>query len=191
MKYLLVLANGHETIEIFTVVDYLRRLGIDVDMASVTGDYKLETSHGISYKADMLIEDIDKDSYEGLYIPGGTEGAESLKDDKRVIDLVRDFDERGKIIAAICAGPIVLDRAGVLKSKRATSYPGVDLEDVLEYVDDEIVVVDKNILTSRGPALTNYLVLKLCEILKGDEAKDKLKEEIQQDKVERYFREKF
>ena len=99
MKFLVLLANGNETIEVFTFVDYMRRIGVDVHMVSTTGSVDLVTSHSIKYQADFLLEDIDPSTYDGLYIPGGTKGAETLRDDERVIDIVKDFDQKEKIIA--------------------------------------------------------------------------------------------
>lgn len=189
MKFLVLLANGNETIEVFTFVDYMRRIGVDVHMVSTTGSVDLVTSHSIKYQADLLLEDIDPNTYDGLYIPGGTKGAETLRDDERVIDIVKDFDQKEKIIAAICAGPIVLDRAGVLVNKKATSHPSIkdDLKNLGEYVDDQIVVTDGHITTSRGAALTNYLALRIAQIVKGNEVSDELKIGIQQSSLEKFY----
>lgn len=118
MRILELLADGNETIELLTVVDYLRRADIKIDMVSTTGDINLRTSHGIKYQADYRLKDIDPNDYDGVYIPGGTEGAESLRDNEKVIEIVKDFNKKGKLIAAICAGPIVLDKAGVLEDKK-------------------------------------------------------------------------
>ena len=189
MKILELLADGNETIELLTVVDYLRRADIKIDMVSTTGSKRLLTSQNVSYEADFLLEEINPDDYDGLYIPGGTKGAESLRDNEKVIEIIKKFDKENKLIAAICAGPIVLDRAGVLKNKRATSFPTVkkELENVGSYVDDEIVVTDGNITTSRGAAVTNYLALRLVEIIKGKDAKDQVKYGTQHAAVEEYF----
>lgn len=192
-KFLILVANGNETIEILTVYDYLKRSDVPVDLVSTEDSLKLVTSHGLSYKADFLFDEINPDEYFGVYIPGGTNGAIALRDNDKVIDLVKDFDEKRKTIAAICAGPIVLNRAGVLEDKRATSHPSVkdELDRVGEYIKDEIVVTDGNITTSRGAALTNYLALRLVEIIKGDEAKEELKPKIMQSGVEDYYSFKF
>ena len=159
MKILELLADGNETIELLTVVDYLRRAGVEIDMVSTTGSKNLRTSHGVRYQADFLLEEINPADYDGVYIPGGTAGAESLRDNEKVIEIIKDFDKANKLIAAICAGPIVLDKAGVLENKKATSFPTIksELENVGEYIDDEIVVTDGNITTGRGAAVTNYL----------------------------------
>ena len=189
MKILELLADGNETIELLTVVDYLRRADIKIDMVSTTGSKRLLTSQNVSYEADFLLEEINPDDYDGLYIPGGTKGAESLRDNEKVIEIIKKFDKENKLIAAICAGPIVLDRAGVLVNKKATSFPTVkkELENVGSYVDDEIVVTDGNITTSRGAAVTNYLALRLVEIIKGKDAKELVKYGTQHAAVEEYF----
>lgn len=189
MKILELLADGNETIELLTVVDYLRRAGIEIDMVSTTGSKSLRTSHGVNYQADFLLEEINPADYDGVYIPGGTAGAESLRDNEKVIEIVKDFDKANKLIAAICAGPIVLDRAGVLANKKATSFPTIkaELKNIGQYIDDEIVVTDGNITTGRGAAVTNYLALRLVEIIKGEEAKEEIKYGTQHSAVEKYF----
>ena len=189
MKILELLADGNETIELLTVVDYLRRADIKIDMVSTTGSKDLVTSHGVRYQADYLLEEINPEDYDGVYIPGGTKGAETLRDDDRVIEIVKKFEAANKLIAAICAGPIVLDRAGVLADKKATSFPTIkqELKNVGEYMDDEIVVTDGNVTTGRGAAVTNYLALRLIEFIKGKEAKEEIKYGTQHAAVENYF----
>lgn len=189
MKILELLADGNETIELLTVVDYLRRADIKIDMVSTTGSKDLVTSHGVRYQADYLLEEINPEDYDGVYIPGGTKGAETLRDDDRVIEIVKKFNAANKLIAAICAGPIVLDRAGVLADKKATSFPTIkqELKNVGEYMDDEIVVTDGNVTTGRGAAVTNYLALRLLELIKGKEAKEEIKYGTQHAAVENYF----
>lgn len=189
MKILELLADGNETIELLTVVDYLRRADIKIDMVSTTGSKELTTSHGVKYQADFLLEEIKPEDYDGVYIPGGTKGAETLRDDDRVIEIIKKFDAENKLIAAICAGPIVLDRAGVLADKKATSFPTIkeELKNIGQYIDDEIVVTDGNITTGRGAAVTNYLALRLVEIIKGKQVKDQIKYGTQHAAVESYF----
>lgn len=188
-KVLVFLADGFEEIEALTVVDYLRRVDIIVDTVSIKNDLFVNGSHQILVKADKLIDQINLDDYGVLYIPGGTKGAENLRDNDRVIEILKKFDEDKKIIAAICAGPIVLDKAGLLSQKACVSHPSVknDLINIGEYKDNELVVCDENILTSRGAGASIYLALKLIEKIKGVDFKEKLKPGIQQDFVEKYF----
>ena len=188
-KFLVLVANGNETIEVLTVVDYLRRADIKVDIASTEEGLDLVTSHDVTYKADIMFDDIEEGDYFGLYIPGGTKGAYSLRDNEKVLDLVKRFNDEGKIIAAICAGPVVLNEAGVLFDKKATSFPSMkdEMDKTKTYVEDEIVVTDGNITTSRGAALTNYLALKLIEIIKNREVAKDIKHQTQHEAVEKYF----
>lgn len=188
-KFLVLVANGNETIEVLTVVDYLRRANIKVDIASTEEKLDLVTSHDVTYKADIMFDDIKEDDYFGLYIPGGTKGAYSLRDNEKVLDLVKRFNDDGKIIAAICAGPVVLNEAGVLADKKATSFPSMkdEMDKTKTYVEDEIVVTDGNITTSRGAALTNYLALKLIEIIKDKDTAGDIKHQTQHEAVEKYF----
>lgn len=188
-RVLVFLADGCEEIEALTVVDYLRRAGIEVETTSIKDELDVCGSHEIIIKADKKIDEIKMDDYSALYIPGGTKGAEKLRDDDRVIEIVKEFDKDGKIVSAICAGPIVLDKAGVLKDKKCVSFPSIEaeLKNIGEYKKDELVVEDGNILTSRGAAATIYLALKLVEKIKGEDVKEDLKPTIQQDFVEEYF----
>ena len=189
MKILVFLANGCEDVEAITVIDYLRRADIDVTSASIHDTNDIITKSNITLTADTNLNDIDPKEFDGLYIPGGTKGAEALRDDDRVIDIVKTFNDEEKLIAAICAGPIVLNKAGVLADKRATSFPDLKdgIDNVLEYVDDQMVVTDGNITTSRGAAVTVYLAMRLVEIIKGPEAVEELKHGTQLECVEDYY----
>lgn len=188
-KVLVFLADGFEEIEALTIVDYLRRVDIAVDTVSIKTDYFVNGSHQILVKADKLIDQISLNDYCALYIPGGTKGAENLRDDDRVIEILKNFDEDKKFIAAICAGPIVLDRAGILCDKSCVSHPSVkdELINIGEYKENDLVVCDGNIITSRGAGASIYLAFKLIEKIKGADFKEKLKPGIQQDFVEKYF----
>lgn len=192
-KFLVLATNGNETIELFTPVDYLRRLGISVDIVSTEESLDLKTSQGVSFRTDLTFDQIVADDYFGLYIPGGTDGAYSMRDNKKVINLIQNFNKEGKIIAAICAGPVVLNKAGILTDKKATSFPAMkeEMDKTGTYIDDKIVVTDGNITTGRGAAVTNYLALELARIIEGEEAVEKLKYGTQQEAVERYFDFKF
>lgn len=188
-KVIVFLADGFEEIEALTAVDFLRRAQIEVDTVSISQTRQVVGSHNITVIADKLITSINPNEYKLCYIPGGLPGAENLRNYDKVIEIVKKISQNDGYLAAICAGPIVLERAGVLKDKKATSFPGFDkeLESIKEYIDDQIVVVDGNVITGKGPAISLYQALKMVEILKGKDAKEKLKNQIQQDKVEKYF----
>lgn len=188
-RFLVFLADGFEEIEALTLVDYFRRADIFVDTVSVGNDLFVCGSHDIIVKADRLIDDIDLDFYDGIYIPGGSLGAKNLRDDNRVIDIVKKFDEEKKIICAICAGPSVLDRAGIVSERDLVCHPSVEksLLNVGKIKSDELIVVDGNIFTSRGAGASVFLALKLIEKIKGIDVKERIKSGIQEDFVEKYF----
>ncbi len=118
MKIIVFLAEGFEEVEALTVVDYLRRKDIQVDTISITEEKEVIGAHNIRVIADKTIEEIeDINLYKGAIIPGGMPGATNLRDDKRVIDIIKSLYEEDKLTAAICAGPIVLEKAGIIKGK--------------------------------------------------------------------------
>jgi protein deglycase len=151
-KILVLLADGFEEIEALTVVDVLRRANVECDMCSLSNDYVTGT-HNIQVKADINIKNIDIDKYDGIVLPGGLPGAYNLRDSKEVKEIVLNFNENKKIIAAICAAPEALESFNILNNKKCTSYPGfIKNKENVDYIEDKMVVEDGNIITSRGPA---------------------------------------
>ncbi|MCF6460249.1 DJ-1 family glyoxalase III [Clostridium sp. Cult3] len=183
-KVLLLLAEGFEEVEALTTVDYLRRMDIIVDTCSIE-EKNVQGAHRITVEADKRIDEIDSiKNYDGLVIPGGMPGATNLRDDDRVIKLVKEFNQEGKILAAICAGPIVFQRVGILKDKKVTSYPGFE-DDLKESVyKEDLVVQDGNIITARGPAIAVYFAIELVENLVGEKKASELRRDILLDMVE-------
>lgn len=161
-----LLADGFEEIEALGTVDILRRAEIPTDTVSMNATGTVVSSRKISVQADKLFEDMDH--YDMVILPGGA-GAWKNRDDKRVIELLKQYNDQGKLIASICAGPMALGKAGIIKGKRVTSYPGEEIESYLKdavYVE-EPVVTDGNIITSRGPATTFAFAYTLVDLLGG------------------------
>lgn len=184
-KVLVLLADGFEEVEALTCVDYIRRANLDAIMVSITDDLIVRGAHGIQLVADMLLKDVKEvNHYRALVIPGGLPGATNLRDDKAVIKLVQDFNESKKMIGAICAGPIVLDRAGILEGKKATCYPGFGKELKGAILKEDLVVRDGNIITSRGPATAVYFALEIIEYLHSGDKEREVKKSILLDLVE-------
>ena len=150
MKVAVLLAEGFETIEALTTVDILRRAGVECHTFA-TKNQEVTTSHHITLKADKVFNEEIKE-YDMVVLPGGMPGSVNLRDDERVINLLKEFNSNNKKIAAICAGPISLGKAGLSEGKNVTCYPG--FEDQLGNCNyqKELVVVDGNIITGRGPA---------------------------------------
>lgn len=165
-KVAILLANGYEESETLTIVDILRRAEIICDMFS-TGDLMITGSHNITVLADKLINDEIQD-YDMIVFPGGLPGATNLASDERVLNLVKYFNQEQKLIAAICAGPLVLAAADIIKERTITAYLGYDQKVGACNFKEDIVVVDDNIITSRGPATTYTFAYKLIDVLGFD-----------------------
>ncbi len=165
MKALLFLAEGFEEIEALSVVDILRRAEVSIVTCSIMDTNTVKGAHDITVISDDNLKNIDEDDYDVFILPGGMPGARNLKDDDRVIKIISKAFNENKIVAAICAAPIVLEKAGILKGKTATSYPGF-LEQGHDYTfSDEIVIVDENVITSRGPATAPYFAFAILDKL--------------------------
>jgi 4-methyl-5(b-hydroxyethyl)-thiazole monophosphate biosynthesis len=165
-KALVLLANGFEEIEAVTIIDVLRRAGVSVVAAGLEPG-RACGSHDIALETDASLDSVDATAFDAVILPGGMPGSARLRDDRRVTALVSDFAARGKLVAAICAAPIALDAAGVLKGRRATSYPGHELPSA-EF-SEERVVEDGNVITSRGPGTALEFALALAVRLAGPE----------------------
>ena len=149
---LVPLAPGCEELEAVTIIDLLRRAGINVICAGLD-DQPVIASRGIHIIPDTSLEKALQQDFDMVVLPGGLTGADHLDNDPRIRELLIKMANSGKFTAAICAAPKVLAHAGLLSGKRATSYPGhldnMELPDV-EYCEDA-VVQDGKVITSRGP----------------------------------------
>lgn len=177
-KVVVLLAEGFEEIEALTCVDVLRRGEVDCSICSINGKEDVKGAHGVVVKAEALLENINEDEYEAVILPGGMPGATNLRDNEKVIETVKKFDKENKIVAAICAAPIVLKKAGIIYNKKVTSYPGFEEELQAYNYSEEIVVQEGNLITSRGPATAVYFALKILENLKGEETIENLKKDM-------------
>ena len=164
-KVAVILADGFEEIEALTVVDVLRRANITCHMvgfeAQVTG------SHAIQVQADCVF-DGDLSDYDLIVLPGGMPGSANLRDHEPLIAELQKCEQVGKKVAAICAAPIVLNRAGLLKDKEFTCYDGVQEQIADGHYRKETVVVDGQLTTSRGPATALAFAYTLVEQLGYD-----------------------
>lgn len=164
------LANGFEEIEGLAPVDIFRRGGVEIKTVSVTGSEYVETSHGVTVKADLKFEDADFSDADLLMLPGGMPGATNLNGHEGVKKAIMEQNAKGKKIAAICAAPLVLGGLGLLKGKRATCYPGFEkFMDGANYTE-ELCTVDGNITTGRGPAATLPYAYTLLASFVGEKA---------------------
>ena len=172
-KAVVLLAEGFEEIEAVTVIDVLRRAGVEVSVAGLERG-AVRGSHDISVVAEHTIERVEAADFDAVLLPGGMPGAARLRDDPRVKALVQAFSAAGKLCAAICAAPIALEAAGVLSGRRATSYPGFELPSA-HYLEEK-VVVDGNLVTSRGVGTALEFALTLVERLATPEKATELRQ---------------
>jgi len=168
MRVLVPLANGVEEIEAVTIIDVLRRSGLDVVGAAIGGSLTIQGSRGITLLADALWSSINPADFDALALPGGGKGTEALNADARIIQTVKAFNAAGKVIAALCAAPTVLATAGVLANRRATCYPTC-INQLGESYDEAPVIADGHIITGQGPGLSMLFALVLVQHLVGDE----------------------
>ena len=166
-RYILILTDAFEEVEALTQVDYLRRADIKIDMISITGKLQVTSNRGITVLADDLIENISLKEYAGIIIPGGLPAAFDIREDKRVLEIIKKFDEEHKLISAICAGPSVLAKAGVLSGRNAVIYPGMEDELLDANVKEDAICIDDNIITARGAGLAGELAYTLIRKIKG------------------------
>ena len=170
-KVALFLAKGFEEIEALGTVDILRRAQIDVVTVSIT-DYNVVTgAHNIPVTADKTFNDTDFTNFDMLILPGGMPGAKNLNEQEDLKNLILDFNSKGKLIAAICAAPLVLGGLDLLDGKRATCYPGFENELKGAIITGETIVVDGKITTGKGPGYVFDFGLRIVEQLLGLKAR--------------------
>lgn len=170
------IANGTEEIEALTVVDVLRRGGVEIHTVSITGSEYAELSHGVTIKCDETIENANLSDADMLLLPGGLPGATNLLEHEGVREALVKQNAEGKRIGAICAAPMVLGDLGLLKGKKATCYPGFEKYlDGAEYTH-ELFTIDGNIITGEGPAATFPYAYEILSMFVDKDVVEGLKE---------------
>lgn len=149
-RLLVVLADGFEEAEAIIPVDVLKRLGFDVVIAGLT-EIAVRGAHDVVIQADCLLADVETADCAALILPGGMPGSANLRDSELVMEKIRESNSEGKIVAAICAAPIALGRAGVLQGKKVTCYPGFEGQLTGAEYTAAKTEVDGNIVTGKGP----------------------------------------
>lgn len=180
MKTLILLAKGFETMEFSVFVDVLgwarNNYGYDVQVETCGFKKEVMSTFNIPILVDRIIDEINVDEYDALAIPGGFEAYGFYEEayDEKFLNLIREFDIKGKIIATICVAALPLGKSGVLKNRKATTYHLGDgsqekLAEFLVDVVNEPIVMDKNIITSYCPETAPRVAFKLLELLTSKE----------------------
>ena len=177
-KAYLFLATGFEEVEALTVVDILRRGGVDCKTVSIMGDYDVTSSHVVTVRADLVFEEQDLSDADMLIMPGGIPGTPNLKAHKGLEKLILQYKEKRKYLAAVCAAPTIYGEMGLLEDKNATCYPG--MEEGLHganYLTNR-VVCDGQFITSRGMGTCIDFGLMLLEKLTDKDNADEVAHKI-------------
>jgi 4-methyl-5(b-hydroxyethyl)-thiazole monophosphate biosynthesis len=175
-RVLIPLADGCEELEAVTLIDLLRRAGITVTTASLSGQRQLQASRQVGLVADTLLDDVLNDQFDMLLLPGGQPGTNHLNADPRIHALIQRQRDCDRYLAAICAAPLVLAEAGVLNGKQASCYPGaLEAANWPEItLTDNPVVIDGKVLTSRGPGTAMDFALSIIELLTDKPTRDQV-----------------
>lgn len=173
-KVVVSLANGFEEIEAITIVDVLRRAGLDVVTVSVSGKSEVTGAHQITVLSDVLFENMSFDDVDMIVLPGGMPGASNLNSHEGLKKVILKFSELGKPLGAICAAPLVYGNLGLLKGRKAVCYPGFENQLIGADVLMEPVIKSNNILTGRGIGAALKFALSIVADLVSEEKADVL-----------------
>ena len=172
-KIAFLLADGFEEIEAVTPIDVLRRLEFNVVTAGL--NKTVQGSHGIKVETDCLVADLTDFELDAVVLPGGLPGATNLRDCPAVIELVKKMNARKATVAAICAAPIALKKAGVIEGKNVTAHPSVKTELAGANYTNKLTEVDGNIITGKGPGAAYEFAVRIATALgKGAKAEELL-----------------
>ncbi len=177
-KIAVFLADGFEEIEGLTVVDLLRRAGLEVKTISIMGRREVTGSHQITVLADCQYEEASLEEAEAVVLPGGMPGTLRLGEHKGVTETVMKFYQEGKLVAAICAAPSVLGSLGILKGRSATCYPGFEEKLLGADTTGGKVEISDNVITGKGMGAAIPFGLALIGQLLGEEKAKEIKDAI-------------
>lgn len=177
-KVALFIENGSEELEFIAPLDIMRRANLEVDLISANNEDFITSSHNVKIIADKKINEVNNIlGYDAIVIPGGMPGSTLLRDNKKIIEFYQKMYNSGKLVAAICAAPIVLSAAGITDDKEVTSYPGFDKEiNYKNYNSDKAVVIDKNVITAQGPAVAILFGYEIVNYLLQDNTAEDVKQ---------------
>ncbi|MGI6074089.1 MAG: DJ-1 family glyoxalase III [Fermentimonas sp.] len=171
-----ILANGFEEMEALGTVDILRRAGIPVKTITINDSKEVTGAHNIAVLADSTFSDSDFSEIDVIVLPGGMPGAKNLNAHNGLRETIKTFNNNKKMVAAICAAPMVLGSLGVVEGKKATCYPGFEPELIGAKTTGDGVVVDDNITTGKGPGYVFDFALKLVEQIAGQQTRKEVQE---------------
>ncbi len=170
------LAPGFEEIEAVGIIDVLRRAGLDVRIAAVGGGLMVQGSHGIRIMADLAVEAVVAAGLDGVVLPGGMPGSTTLAASQPVVDLLRQVHGGGGVVGAMCAAPLALHAAGLLKDCRYTCFPGIQERMDPSGWTGAVVECDGRMVTGKAAGSVFEFALSLVSLLKDAKTADALRQ---------------
>ncbi|MCM1044173.1 MAG: DJ-1/PfpI family protein [Candidatus Gastranaerophilales bacterium] len=171
-------SEGYEEVEALTVVDICRRCGLDVDMVATGEKRSVKGSHNIVVEMDKLFEEADFEAYDMIVLPGGLKGTQGLESHEGLMAQVDDFYAKGKYIAAVCAAPSIFGHRGILKGRKACSYPSFESHLEGAVVTSGPVEVSDHVITSRGMGTSIDFALAIVKVFGGEQTAAEMAEKI-------------
>ena len=178
MQILFLMADGFEETEFVTPFDYWQRGGLNVTLASISDSLSVTGAHGLCIQADILLKDADLAAFDAVTLPGGGLGVKNLAASAAVEATIKQFDAQGKWLFAICAAPLVLSKAGILKDRKCTCFPGCEGDLVCKQFLTDRVVVDGNVITSRGAGSAEEFAFECLAQVAGREISEKIRKQV-------------
>ena len=170
-KVLVLVADGTEEMEAVVVIDTLRRAKWEVTVAGLK-EGPITASRGLKLLPDAVLDKVQAGAFDILVVPGGGRGVENMAKEARVLETIRGFHKAGKMIAAICAGPLVLQAAGILDGRTVTSHPDVEARITKATRIDQDVVIDGHLVTSQGAGTSLKFALAIVSKVAGKKLAD-------------------
>lgn len=174
---LIAIADGTEEMEAVITIDVLRRAGVEVTVGALGAGKHVKCSRAVVIQADTMLVGAAGD-FDVVILPGGLQGAKTFADNLLIGQLLKKQERSGRLIAAICAAPIALKAHAIGAGKRVTSYPSFaeEIKTAGYLYSEDRVVVDGNLITSRGPGTAFEFALAIVKKLLGDEKMQQVKD---------------
>ena len=172
-KIIVPIADGSEEMEAVIIIDILRRAGFNTVCAAIGNTKTITASRNVIITADALWNEIDPADFDALILPGGAVGTDNLMQSQSLLQALQDFNRQKKLIGAICAGPLVLQAAGILQNRTATCHPAVSEKLTAAEYSRNRIVHSENIITSQGPGTAMEFALAIITKLAGSLAAEK------------------
>ena len=178
MQILFLMADGFEETEFVTPFDYWQRGGLNVTLASISDSLSVTGKCGLRIQADILLKDADLAAFDAVMLPGGGLGVKNLAASAAVEATIKQFDAQGKWLFAICAAPLVLSKAGLLKDRKCTCFPGCEVDLVCKQYLTDRVVVDGKVITSCGAGSSEEFAFECLAQVAGREICEKVRQQV-------------